>query len=83
VSVYNHQHRFYCGIDLHARTLFLHMLDHTGKPAPPGEQHQPPHGTEMILRRTNERKPKTKTAPKVKKRFGQSELVPIAATWAV
>ena len=25
------QHRFYCGIDLHARTLYLHVLDHDGQ----------------------------------------------------
>jgi hypothetical protein len=25
------QHRFYCGIDLHARTLLLHVLDHDGQ----------------------------------------------------
>ena len=24
-------HRFYCGIDLHARTLYLHVLDHDGQ----------------------------------------------------
>jgi transposase len=28
---YNRQHRFYCGVDLHARTLSLHILDATGK----------------------------------------------------
>jgi transposase len=28
---YNRQHRFYCGVDLHARTLFVHILDHKGK----------------------------------------------------
>jgi hypothetical protein len=27
---YNHQHRFYCGVDLHARTLSLHILDRVG-----------------------------------------------------
>jgi transposase len=27
---YNQQHRFYCGVDLHARTLSLHILDATG-----------------------------------------------------
>ena len=31
MRVYKHQHRFYCGIDLHARTLYLHVLDHDGK----------------------------------------------------
>jgi transposase len=28
---YAGQHRFYCGVDLHARTLFVHILDHKGK----------------------------------------------------
>ena len=28
---YNQQHRFYCGVDLHARTLSLHVLDAQGK----------------------------------------------------
>jgi transposase len=28
---YNHPHRFYCGVDLHARTLFTHVLDAKGK----------------------------------------------------
>ena len=28
---YTGQHRFYCGVDLHARTLFVHVLDHKGK----------------------------------------------------
>jgi len=28
---YTGQHRFYCGVDLHARTLFTHVLDHQGK----------------------------------------------------
>jgi transposase len=27
---YNQQHRFYCGIDLHARTMHVCILDHTG-----------------------------------------------------
>src|SRR5215471_18695534 len=27
---YNHQHRFYCGVDLHARTLSLCVLDTAG-----------------------------------------------------
>ena len=29
--VYNQSHRFYCGVDLHARTMFTHVLDHKGK----------------------------------------------------
>jgi transposase len=28
---YQQQHRFYCGVDLHARTMFVHVLDHKGK----------------------------------------------------
>ena len=28
---YNQQHRFYCGVDLHARTLSLHVLDADGQ----------------------------------------------------
>jgi transposase len=28
---YNQQHRFYCGVDLHARTLSLHVLDAQGQ----------------------------------------------------
>jgi hypothetical protein len=28
---YQHQHRFYGGVDLHARTMFVHILDHKGK----------------------------------------------------
>src|SRR6476661_2203792 len=29
--VYNQPHRFYCGVDLHARSLFTHVLDHKGR----------------------------------------------------
>jgi transposase len=28
---YCHPHRFYCGVDLHARTMFVHVVDHKGK----------------------------------------------------
>jgi len=28
---YSRQHRFYCGVDLHARSMFTHVLDHKGK----------------------------------------------------
>ena len=28
---YNQQHRFYCGVDLHARSMFTHILDAGGK----------------------------------------------------
>jgi transposase len=28
---YTGQHRFYAGVDLHARTMFTHVLDHAGK----------------------------------------------------
>lgn len=24
---YNRQHQFYCGVDLHARSMFTHVLD--------------------------------------------------------
>jgi len=30
MRLYNQQHRFYCGIDLHARSLHLCILDHAG-----------------------------------------------------
>ena len=30
MRVYNHSHRFYCGIDLHARSLHLCILDQSG-----------------------------------------------------
>src|SRR5688572_402681 len=29
--IYNQPHRFYCGVDLHARSLFAHVLDHKGR----------------------------------------------------
>jgi transposase len=29
--VYNQPHRFYCGVDLHARSLFTHVLDAKGR----------------------------------------------------
>ena len=28
---YNTQHSYYCGVDLHARSMFTHILDHEGK----------------------------------------------------
>ena len=28
---YNTQHQFYCGVDLHARSMFVHILDKKGK----------------------------------------------------
>jgi transposase len=28
---YNRPHRFYCGVDLHARSMYLHVLDHQGQ----------------------------------------------------
>ena len=31
MRLYTQPHRFYCGIDLHARTLFLHVLDQDGQ----------------------------------------------------
>ena len=27
---YNGSHAFYCGVDLHARSMFTHVLDHGG-----------------------------------------------------
>ncbi len=27
---YNQPHAFYCGVDLHARSMFIHVLDHGG-----------------------------------------------------
>jgi hypothetical protein len=31
IRFYTSQHRFYCGIDLHARTMHLCILAHDGK----------------------------------------------------
>src|SRR5246500_1404241 len=28
---YNQQHQYYGGVDLHARTMFIHVLDHQGQ----------------------------------------------------
>ena len=28
---YNTQHKFYCGVDLHARSMLTHVLDHKGQ----------------------------------------------------
>ena len=28
---YKQPHAFYAGVDLHARTMFTHILDHAGK----------------------------------------------------
>jgi hypothetical protein len=28
---YNQQHKFYCGVDLHARSMFIQILDANGK----------------------------------------------------
>ena len=28
---YDHPHRFYCGVDLHARTMHVCILDHNGQ----------------------------------------------------
>lgn len=30
MRVYKTQHLHYCGVDLHARSLFVNVLDHTG-----------------------------------------------------
>lgn len=34
---YKQPHAFYCGIDLHARTMYLCVLDHAGARGPTGE----------------------------------------------
>src|SRR5262249_10027178 len=31
MRLYSQQHRFYAGVDLHARSLYAHILDHQGK----------------------------------------------------
>src|SRR5262245_21953766 len=31
MRLYNQPHAFYAGVDLHARSLFTHVLDHKGK----------------------------------------------------
>ncbi len=31
MRLYNQQHRFYCGVDLHARSMFTHVLDQSGR----------------------------------------------------
>ena len=31
MRTYNIPHAYYCDVDLHARSLFLHVLDHTGQ----------------------------------------------------
>ena len=31
MRTYNHSHAFYCGVDLHARSLYTHILDQHGK----------------------------------------------------
>jgi hypothetical protein len=31
MRTYNTQHAFYCGVDLHARTLYIHVLDQAGR----------------------------------------------------
>ncbi len=28
---YNHQHQYYCGIDLHVKTMYVCILDATGQ----------------------------------------------------
>ena len=40
---YQGEHRFYCGVDLHARTMYLCILDHAGGLVRPrGEAARPP-----------------------------------------
>jgi len=31
MRTYNTSHAYYCGVDLHARSLFVHVLDHNGR----------------------------------------------------
>ena len=31
MRTYNTPHAYYCGVDLHARTLFVNVLDHAGQ----------------------------------------------------
>jgi hypothetical protein len=31
MRTYHTQHLHYCGVDLHARSLFINVLDHTGR----------------------------------------------------
>ena len=31
MKFYNQQHEFYCGIDLHAKTMYVCVVDHQGK----------------------------------------------------
>jgi hypothetical protein len=31
---YTNQHRFYAGVDLHARTIYTHVLDHRTRRGP-------------------------------------------------
>ena len=39
---YTQQHPFYCGIDLHARTMYLCMLDQAGETLLHRNMHAPP-----------------------------------------
>jgi hypothetical protein len=44
---YNYQHQYYCGIDLHARSMYLHVLDQQGHPLRTG----PARRTRRLFRR--------------------------------
>ncbi|TBW51307.1 hypothetical protein EZI54_17460 [Marinobacter halodurans] len=44
MNFYNSTHRHYCGIDLHARSLYVRIK--TAKPAKPGQRKT---GTELFL----------------------------------
>jgi hypothetical protein len=35
---YNQTHRYYCGVDLHARTMYLCILDSAGRPVSSGSR---------------------------------------------
>ena len=36
MNFYKVPHRFYCGVDLHTRNMFLCVQDHAGNPGAPG-----------------------------------------------
>jgi hypothetical protein len=44
---YSGRHRFYCGVDLHARTMFVHVVDHKGQTV---FEQDLPAGPEAFLR---------------------------------
>ena len=56
---YNQPHRFYCGVDLHARSLFIHVLDAQGQDRlrtatcpprpPPSSTPSSPSATDLVV----------------------------------